>query len=335
MSFIWPVILVLLLLLPLFVMFYLRLQRQRQQVAARFGTIGLLRQAEWQRLKIRRHIPPAFFMVSLAILIIAVARPETVVSLPRIEGTVILAFDVSGSMAADDLKPNRMDAAKVAAKSFVERQPTNVRIGVVAFSESGIAVQSPTTEQEQVIASINRLSPERGTSLANGILASLNVLATGGKTALSLYSNLTPGPQPTPTNVLQGTYGSGVIVLLTDGENNVNPDPMAAVQAAVGRGVRIHSVGIGSPSGTDVHINGFTVHTQLDEATLKLISQLTGGEYYNAANEQELLKIYDNLNPQLELVPEKTELTSVFAGFGVFVLLIGAIVSLLWFGRLP
>ena len=124
----------------------------------------------------RRHIPPAFFLAGLTILLIALARPQMVVSLPRLEGTVILAFDVSGSMAADDLKPTRMEAAKAAAQAFVARQPPTVQIGVVSFSDSGFAVQAPTNEQETILAAINRLRPERGTSLAHGILTALNTI---------------------------------------------------------------------------------------------------------------------------------------------------------------
>src|SRR5512143_600196 len=133
MSFIWPAMLVLLLLIPLFVMLYLRMQRRRRTLAANYGRLGLVQGAPRKR----RHIPIILFLLGLTILIVAVARPQTVVSLPKIEGTVILAFDVSGSMAADDLKPTRMEAAKAAARDFVEHQPPTVRVGVVSFSESG------------------------------------------------------------------------------------------------------------------------------------------------------------------------------------------------------
>jgi len=126
-----------------------------------------------------------------------------------------------------------------------------------------------------------------------------------------------------------------VIILLTDGENNESPDPFGAAQAAADRGVRIYTVGIGSAAGSDLHINGFIIHTQLDEATLQQISQITGGTYYNAQNAQDLNKIYNNLNPQLVIKPEETEVTSFFAGASILVFLIGATFSLLWFSRLP
>jgi len=229
-----------------------------------------------------------------------------------------------------------MEAAKAAVRDFVQRQPLTVQIGVVAFSDSGFSVQVPTNDQAAILAAIDRLSPTRGTSLANGILISLNTIAAAdaGQTT-RYYSNVTPTPSPTPTPVPKGTYTSAVIVLVTDGENTVSPDPIDAAQTAADRGVRVNTVGIGSAAGTTLHINGFTVRTQLDEAMLQQISQLTDGTYYNAENEQDLHTIYDNLNPQLIIKPEKTEVTSILAGAGLLVLLIGGAFSLRWFSRLP
>jgi Ca-activated chloride channel family protein len=327
--------LLLLVLVPLFVVLYIVLQRRRRQFAARYSRLGFAQGALAHGPGIRRHVPPAIFLAGFTILMVALARPQTVVSLPKEEGTVILAFDDSGSMAADDLKPTRMEAAKTATRDFVQRQPLGVQIGVVAFSDSGFTVQVPTNDKDAILAAINRLAPQRGTSLASGILASLNTIAAGAGQAPHLYSNLTPSPTPTPTPVPKGTYTSAVIVLLTDGENNESPDPLAAAQTAADRGVRIYTVGIGSAKGTTLHINGFTVYTQLDEAMLQQISQLTGGAYYNAENEQDLLKIYDNLNSQLVIKPEKTEVTSIFASASMLVLLVGGVFSLVWFSRLP
>lgn len=335
MSFIWPVMLLSLLLVPLAVVLYIRMQQRRRQLTARIGSLGLAREGAGRRLGSRRHIPPALFLIGLMLLTLALARPETVVSLPRVQGTVILAFDVSGSMAADDFDPTRMEAAKAAARDFVEQQPPSVQIGVVAFSDSGFAVQPPTSDQEAVLSTINRLTPQSGTSLANGIYASINTIQADAETVPRRYSNLTPVPSPTPTPVPEGSYAPAVIVLLTDGENNESPDPIAAAEAANYLGMRIHTVGIGSAAGTTLPIDGFTIHTQLNEAMLKQISEISEGTYYNAENEEDLLEIYSNLNPQLTIKPEKMEVTSVFAGASIFVLLIGGTSSLLWFGRFP
>jgi Ca-activated chloride channel family protein len=336
MSFIWPVMLLLLLLIPLFVLLYVQLQQRRRRLAASYGSFGLLREAAGRELGRRRHIPPALFLGGLTILLLAMARPQATVSLPRIEGTIILGFDVSGSMAADDLKPTRMEAAKTAAREFVEHQPSTVQIGIVAFSDGGFTVQTPTNDQEAILATINRLSPQRGTSLGQGILASLNTIAAlNAEPTPSPEAGQTPTPAPSPTPVPEGTYLPAAIILLTDGENNQEPDPLVVAQAAADRGVRIYTVGIGSAAGTTLHVEGFTVHTQLDEATLQQISQLTDGLYYNAENEEELRAIYENLNPQLVVKPEKMEVTSIFAGAGIFIFLIGGAFSLLWFSRLP
>ena len=343
MSFIWPIMLLFLVLIPLFGLFYLRLQQRRKRFAASFSSFAYGQGTAGQRPGIRRHIPPALFLTGLAILLFSLARPQAVVSIPRVQGTVILTFDVSGSMAADDMEPTRMDAAKAAARDFVERQPSSVQIGVVGFSDSGFAVLPPTNSQVDVIAAIDRLSPQRGTSLAHGIEASLNTITIGtgqGNQGQAPgepehLSDPPPGPTATPTPLPMGTYTSAVIILLSDGENNLNPNPLEAAQVASDRGVRIHTVGVGSAAGTVLKINGFTVHTQLDEVMLKAISQITDGTYYNATSAQDLQDIYDNLNPQLFVKPEKMEVTSLFAGASILVLLIGAAFSMLWFSRLP
>ena len=274
----------------------------------------------------------------MTILVLAIARPQSVVSVPRVEGTVILSFDVSGSMAATDLAPTRMEAAKTAARGFVERQPASMLIGVVAFSDSGFSIQVPTDDQALVLAAIDRLQPERGTSLARGILTSLTTIETAdADPAAGYYTNRSPDPEPTPapTPVPDGTYASAAIVLLTDGENNQRPDPLEAASAAADRGVRIYTVGIGSAAGTTLQVEGFQVHSQLDEAMLRQIADITDGTYYAADDPQELSAIYDTIDTRLVIKPEPMEVTSLFAGAGVLLLVIGGIASLTWLGRLP
>src|SRR5258706_15232375 len=247
MSFIWPAMLSLLLLLPVFVGLYVVLFMRRQRAVARYGTLGPLQHSQAPGPGLRRHIPAAFFLLSLAILFVALARPQTVISLPRVVGTVVLAFDVSGSMAADDLKPTRMEAAKAAAQEFIQRQPRTVQIGAVAFSDSGVAVQAPTDDRDALLAAIKRLTPQRGTSLANGILSALKMIATVGGPDTHFYSSLTPASTPTPTAVPKGTYTPAVIILLTDGNNNESPDPLPAAQAPGHRGRRSSTLVIGIP----------------------------------------------------------------------------------------
>jgi Ca-activated chloride channel family protein len=142
-------------------------------------------------------------------------------------------------------------------------------------------------------------------------------------------------PTATPTPMPKGVYTPAMIILLTDGENNESPDPIGAAQTASDRGVRIYTVGLGSAAGATLHIDGFTIHSQLNEELLKGISQITDGSYYNADNQEDLKKIYENLDPQLVIKPEKMEVTSIFAGASIFIFLIGGMFSILWFSRLP
>lgn len=336
MTFIWPQMLVFLFLIPLFVWGYWRMQQQRRQLAERYGNFAVVSGNSPRRLGVRRHVPPLIFLIGLTIMIIALTRPEAVVGVPRIEGTVILAFDISGSMAAEDLEPTRLEAAKAAAKDFVQRHPPTVQIGVVVFSDSGMAIQQPTYNQDDVLVAIGRLDPARATSLGNGLLVSLNVIdVNAGEEMTNYYSNLTPVPTPSPTPVPAGTYTSNAIVLLTDGENTDQPDPLEVAQAAANRGVRIYTIGIGSAAGTTLNIEGFNVFTRPDEALLQQIAQLTGGSYYNAESREELLDIYNNLNRQFVIKPEPMEITPILAGISILVLLIGGALSLLWLGRLP
>jgi Ca-activated chloride channel family protein len=335
MSFIWPLSLVLLVLIPLFVVLYARQQQRRQRLLATYGNFGLM-QSGGQSIGRRRHLPPLLFLIALALLILAVARPQMELSLPRVEGTVILAFDVSGSMAADDLQPTRMEAAKAAARDFVANQPRSVLIGVVAFSESGFSVQPPTTDQAAILAALDRLAPTRGTSLGNGILMALNALTIKNEPAADeIYSHLQLTPTPTPTPVPKGTYTSAAIVMLTDGENTAPPDPLEAAQTAIDRGVRIYPIGIGSTAGALLKVEGFTVRTRLNEELLQQIAQLTDGVYYHAENEADLKAVYAQVGAQLVVKPEQTELTALLAGVSVVLLLIGGALSLLWFNRLP
>ncbi len=339
MSFIWPTLLLALFSVPLLVLLYLQLQGRRRRFAARYGSLGLVHDAIGSGIGVRRHIPAMIFLAGITILIFSLSRPQATVSVPRIEGTVMLTFDVSGSMAADDLKPTRMEAAKAAARQFVENQPSGVAIGVVVFSDGGISVQPPTHTREETLATIDRLVPRRGTSVGNGILVALNTIAVdaGDPPILNTRGssdNVSPEsvePVPAP----QGWYPSAAIILLTDGENNQEPDPVMVADLAVDLGVRVYTIGIGSTEGAIIEVEGFSIHTRLDEPLLQYIASTTGGNYYNAGNEEELQRIYDDLEPKLSVKPEEIEMTSIFAGLGMLVFLIGGMLSLLWFGHVP
>ena len=335
MSFVWTFMLWSLILIPFLILLYWRMQRRRAQIALRYGSLGLVQQASGRGVGVRRHIPAILFLLGLTVLFVSLARPQMVIGLPKTEGVVILAFDVSGSMAAEDFTPNRLEAAKKLAVEFVERQPSSVKIGVVAFSESGLSVQLPSADQSTIVDAINRLRPQRGTSLANGIVASLNTIAnlTGQEPIVGFEGADVPAPLNGTPEVSPDQ--STAIVLLTDGENNMNPNPVEAALLAAERGVRIHTIAVGSREGVELTVNGFTVFTKVDEEMLKQISEITKGTYYIAGSDDELDEVYESIEPRLKVEEEAQEVTSVFAGASILILLLGGLLSLLWFSRVP
>lgn len=339
MNFIWSSLLYLLLIVPLLVWAYQRIQKRKREAVARLGSFGVLHDASGG-ISARRQLPAILFLIGVTILILSLARPQAKLGLPRIEGTVILTFDVSGSMSADDLKPTRMEAAKAAALEFVDSQPSSVKIGVVAFSDGGITVQSPTDQRGEIIDTIERLVPRRGTSVGNGILVALNTIVVDAGDPPFLSVSAIPDiaqPQsdaaPQTESLPEGWYPYSAIVLFSDGENNQQPDPVAAADIAANFGVRIYTVGVGTVEGATITVDGFTVQSQLDESILQTISATTGGVYYNAGNEQDLQRIYDDLQPKLSVKTEEMEITSLLAGLGFLLFLVGGALSLLWFGR--
>lgn len=330
MSFIWPSMLFSLLLVPLLAAGYVHLLRQRQAKTAALGTMGLLQTGQGQKLGRRRHLPFVCFLLAITFLLAGFARPEMPVDLPRVEGTVILAFDVSNSMIADDLEPSRIEAAKAAARSFIEEQPPSVQIGVVAFSNGGLIVQQPTNITADLLAAVERISPQGGTSLGQGIFTSLSAIA--GK-ALEVDEEALEAEDLQAVDI--GYYGSAVIVMLSDGEDTTSLDPLRVAQLAANAGVRIFPIGIGRPEGTVIELDGFSVATVLNEAILQDIAGLTNGEYFYAEDAADLEEIYDNIDLQLTIRGEKMEITSIIAGIGLLLFLIGGLLSMLWFGRVP
>jgi Ca-activated chloride channel family protein len=268
-------------------------------------------------------------LLGLVLIIIGLARPEMAVSLPRVEGTVILAFDVSNSMLADDLVPTRIEAAKAAARTFVENQPGTVLVGVVAFSNGGLVVQPPTDNQADVLATIERLTPQGGTSLGQGIFTSLSAIA--GEPVTLDEAALEEGIP----RLEMGEIGSAVIVLLTDGENTGPPEPLQVAQVAAEARVRIYPIGIGSSEGAILEVDGFSILTQLHEIPLQEIAGLTNGTYYHAEDEAALQEIYENIDLRLVVRGEKMEVTAIFAAIGLLVWLIGGALSMWWLGRVP
>jgi Ca-activated chloride channel homolog len=339
MSFLWIEMLWALLVVLALIAAYILVQRRRQRYALRYASLSLVRESVGRGPGIRRHIPPVLFLTGLAIMVVAMARPVATVMLPSQQGTVILTIDVSGSMRADDLRPNRIEAAKSAARAFVERQPENVRIGVVAFADGASVVQAPTTEREAVIAAINRLTLQRSTAIGAGILTSLEAIfeESEASPASAAWNDplVLPEPTPRPTPVPRGSYAPAVVVLLSDGRNTTGPEPLDVVRQASDRGVRIYTVGVGTPEGSVLRFDGRLIRVQLDEETLQRIAEDTDGEYFKADSETDLREIYESLSTNLIFEAEQTELTAGFTGAAAVLMLVAGALSLLWFSRLP
>ncbi len=326
-TFAWPWMLLLLLVVPLVVLWYRKLQRDRAARRAQLAALGLVAPqaatAGW-----RRHVPPVLLLLALVVLVTGLARPEATVPQPRREGTVILAFDVSASMAAKDLAPDRMDAAKAAARTFVQKEPMTVRVGVVAFSGSGLLTQEPTTDKAAVLAAIDRLTPQGGTALASGLQTSLSAIV--GRPVL--LDNGPPDPLEQRGPDL-GYHGSAAVVLLSDGENTVGPDPLDVADMASGAGVKVYPIGLGKAEGTVLSLDGFQVATRLDEPLLREIAARTDGKYFAAADTQSLASVYDSIALAWTVAEEHIELTGLFAAVGALLLLAGVGLSFAWFGR--
>jgi Ca-activated chloride channel family protein len=337
MSFLWIDGFWLLLLVPALIFAYILMQRQRRKYALKYASLSLVNEALGKGPGIRRHIPRILFLVGLIAMIVALTRPVATVILPSQQGTVILTIDVSMSMRATDLKPSRLEAAKSAARVFVEKQPKNVRIGVVLFSGSTAIVQAPTTDREAVLAAINRLTLQSRTAIGSGILTSLDAIfeEPGAKPKSSSSDLLKPAEPKSPPPLQRGTYAPAIILLLSDGQSNTGPRPLDIIDHAANRGVRVYTVGVGSSDGALLEFGSYAVRVRLDEETLKSIAAKTDAKYFKADNEADLRDIYETLGTQLVFKPEQTELTAGFTGIAAVFVLIGGMLSLLWFNRLP
>lgn len=350
MSFIWPTMLYLLILVPALVGAYLLLLRRRRGQALRYGNLSVVQAAAAKSSSFRRHVPPLFFLLAMTSLIFATARPATEVVLPSQRGTVILALDISGSMRATDINPSRLEASRVAARAFVEQQPRNVRIGIVAFAGTAALVQPPTLDRGDVLEAIDRFQTQLGTAVGSGILASISAIFEDLELDLDIPPipegrafgfggggggmNEPPSGPRLPNPVPPGSYQSAVIVLLTDGQTTQGPDPIVAAQLAADLGVRIYTVGLGTEEGAILSFFGRSMRVQLDEAALQTIADRTHAQYFRADSDTNLREIYEALSTQLVLEREQTEITAIFAGLAALLLVVAALLSMLWYHRI-
>jgi len=364
-TFQWPDLLWLLLLGPLLMGLYILILQRRRKTALRYANMRMLKQAVGDA-GLRRHLPPALLLAALLLLIVGMARPSAMVSLPSNRATVILAMDVSGSMRAADVEPSRIAAAEAAAKQYVKDQPKEVLIGIVAFAATALLVQTPTTDRAALSAAIDRFELQRGTAVGSGILMALSTLfpredfpithinsestpfGYGGYGGYDRYGGYgsrfgggiplggrsATGPKKPHVPVEPGSYKNAVIILLTDGATNAGYDPIEAARTAADDGVRVYTVGFGTTKGNIVGFGGFSMRAQLDEDALKKIADMTRGRYFHAASGQDLRAIYSGLGKQLVVETREMEITSFFAAAAALLMVTAATLSLLWFGRL-
>jgi Ca-activated chloride channel family protein len=338
-TFLWPRLLWVLLAIPVAALFYLLLVRRRRRAVAAFASLETVgAPSGW-----RRALPPLLWLAGLTVLLLAVARPQATMTLPSRVETVILALDMSGSMKATDIAPTRMVAAREAAKAFVTEQPDNVRIGVVGVAAAAAVVQSPTTNREDILQAIERLEPQRGTALGSGLVIALDTALPAARIDVDGFINPRkdrPAPIDQPKDdeaksVAPGENKSVAIVLLSDGQSNVGPDPLKAAELAAKLGVRVYTVGMGTPEGVVVKVDGWSMRTRLDEEVLQKVASTTLGEYFRAPNSKELAKIYRTLGAKLAFEKQRpTEVTAVFAGLGALLATAAALLSMAWFNRI-
>ena len=348
MKFLAPDLLWLLLAVPLAITFYLLQLRKRKRGALRYADVGLVRHAMGRAQRFRRHLPPLIFLIAFTGMLLAVARPAAIVTLPSEQRTIVLAIDVSLSMRATDVQPNRLAAAQEAAKTFIEQQPPDVRLGVVSFAGTALLVQSPTKNKEDLVAAIDGLELQRHTAIGSGLIVALSTIfpdagidlesmifgAGGRDTRRGVAIDQPKKPPPKEfVPVPPGSYGSAAIILLSDGRRTTGPDPLDAAKMAADRGVRVFTVGLGNAQGGMANFEGWSIYMRFDEETLRAIADVTRGEYFSASSAAELKKVYETLSSKFLLENKETEVTAlVMAAAGLLALVAGAL-SILWFGR--
>ncbi|MBN9369494.1 MULTISPECIES: VWA domain-containing protein [Hydrogenophaga] len=349
MSFLWPQMLWLLLALPLLVLLYLWLLRRRQRTALRYANLSIVREALGKGPGWRRHVPPMLLLLALAAMLLAAARPTASITLPSTQQTIILAMDVSGSMRAEDVLPNRLVASQNAAKAFLAELPRHVKVGIVAFAGSAQVVQPITLSREDLVTAIDKFQLQRATAIGSAIVVSLSELFPDQRISLTdmTYSRNTDPfaprgrsldqPRNTEEKAFQpvepGSYGSAAIILLTDGQRTTGVDTAEAAKMAADRGVRVYTVGVGTVEGEVIGFEGWSMRVRLDEDTLKDVARTTKAEYFYAGTAENLKQIYQSLSSRLTVEKKETEVSGLLALLAAGLVVLAAGLSLAWFKR--
>jgi Ca-activated chloride channel family protein len=345
MHFLWPQYLWLMAALPLLVLLYMWILRRKRKLAVRYASLSIVKEAMGAGQQVRRHIPPVLFLLALAAMLLAAARPVAVVTLPSNQQTIILAMDVSGSMRATDVQPNRLVAAQNAAKAFITELPRHVKVGIVAFAGSAQVAQLPTVNREDLVTAIDRFQLQRATATGNAIVISLATLfpddgidlssMQGGQQrnrGFAIDAEKKEKKERAP--VAPGSYTSAAVIMLTDGQRTTGVDPLEAAKLAADRGVRVYTVGIGTVDGETIGFEGWSMRVRLDEETLKSIANKTSAEYYYAGTAADLKKVYESLSSKLTVEKKETEVSALLALVAAGLTLLAAGLSLAWFNRI-
>jgi Ca-activated chloride channel family protein len=347
MHFIWPEVLWLLLLLPLLLAAYGWILRRRRRTVVVYPSLLLIRPALGPHGAWRRHIPPLLLLLASALALTGAARPSARVALPADYLTLVLAMDVSRSMLAEDVAPSRIVASQQAVKGFLQDLPDHVRVGVVSFAGNAQLVQQVTDQKDELVASIDRFQLQRGTATGSGLLVALNTLMP--EQAVDLESVLygsefkaagavgagrsldAPAARQERAAVPVGSYTAGAIVLLSDGRRTTGPDPIEAARLAARRGVRVYTVAFGTPNGFIPGMEGFSFYARVDEETLQKVAEITGAEFFRAADAQDLRKVYEHLSSKFTLERRDTEISALFAAAAALLVLLALLLSMRWF----
>lgn len=368
MRFEWPWLLSLYLLVPLLIALYAWILRRRRRFAVRFSNIGLIRAALPKRNRWRQHLPFALFLLALAALTTALARPAAAVEVPLSRTTIILAIDVSRSMCATDVEPNRLTVAQEAALAFIEEQADDTRIGIVAFAGFAEIVVPPTNDKERLKQAVENFTTSLGTAIGSAAYKAIDAIAEVNDAVARSGVAVQTGQEESIDETVR-VYQPDIIVILTDGANTRGANPLDAAQAAAARRVRIYTIGFGSEDpgsmvctraqlGTDSLGEGFgggfggmgggfgnfggggggggrfRRFLLLDEDTLRGMAEVTGGEYYRAENAEQLFDVFVDLPSEFVLQKQRTEIGFVFSFLGALLAAAAVVLSMVW-NRFP
>jgi Ca-activated chloride channel family protein len=346
-TFLWPILLLVLLAVPLLGGLYVWQLRRRKPVGGRFSSLSLIRAASPSSSRLRRHLPVLLFLGGVAGLGLAVARPVAIVDVPTGQRTIILTMDVSRSMCSTDIQPSRLIAAEDAASQFIQREGGRSQIGLVAFSGFGELIQAPTSDQEVLLDAVSSLTTGQRTAIGSGILEAIDAIADVDPSVPRSVTDTSGGTEPAP--VPKGAYAAGIIVVLTDGVSNAGPLPLDAAQQAADRGIRVYTIGFGTSSGGGLANcgqqfigrepgggggfgggGGGGFRRGIDEDTLKQVADLTGGKYYSAESAGELQSVFADLPTNLIVKHDVVEIGAFFVAAAVVLAGAGLLLARLW-----